>query len=102
MRVLYKCKCGNAKRVDYPHKVENKGAYGKVVRRYYRFDGADSDRIYYQNDPISLCECGKRMAFGVIQGFKTDHVCDDRCTSAKGYRCECSCGGEHHGHDWAA
>ena len=26
--------------------------------------------------------------------------CDDRCTSARGPNCECSCGGENHGIGW--
>lgn len=25
------------------------------------------------------------------------HKCDKRCTQARGYNCECSCGGLHHG-----
>ncbi len=25
------------------------------------------------------------------------HKCDDRCVSAKGHKCECSCGGANHG-----
>ena len=25
------------------------------------------------------------------------HKCDARCTNAKGFRCECECGGKNHG-----
>jgi hypothetical protein len=25
------------------------------------------------------------------------HKCDARCETAKGHKCECSCGGKHHG-----
>jgi hypothetical protein len=25
------------------------------------------------------------------------HQCDDRCTHARGHKCECSCGGANHG-----
>lgn len=25
------------------------------------------------------------------------HKCDARCTSAKGFKCECECGGKNHG-----
>jgi len=32
-----------------------------------------------------------------VQGFTTDHVCDARCTEAKGFQCECACGGKNHG-----
>lgn len=27
----------------------------------------------------------------------SNHKCDDRCTNAKGFKCECSCGGANHG-----
>lgn len=35
----------------------------------------------------------------VIEFKKTaePHKCDSRCTSAKGNKCECSCGGKYHG-----
>lgn len=28
------------------------------------------------------------------------HRCDGRCMSAKGFSCECSCGGKNHGAAW--
>lgn len=33
----------------------------------------------------------------MVKGYITDHVCDARCTNAKGQDCECSCGGANHG-----
>lgn len=27
----------------------------------------------------------------------SQHECDGRCMSARGFRCECSCGGKNHG-----
>jgi hypothetical protein len=27
----------------------------------------------------------------------SNHNCDDRCTHARGDKCECSCGGKNHG-----
>jgi hypothetical protein len=33
--------------------------------------------------------------------YKTNpslHKCDARCQNAKGRTCECSCGGQYHGH----
>jgi hypothetical protein len=32
-----------------------------------------------------------------VDGVTTEHKCDVRCTDAKGFRCECSCGGARHG-----
>jgi hypothetical protein len=40
------------------------------------------------------------MQWGAIAGVHNANVpCDRRCTSAKGRRCECSCGGMNHGMD---
>ncbi len=33
------------------------------------------------------------------RGKVTSHTCDAACTSAKGDRCSCECGGENHGRD---
>lgn len=41
--------------------------------------------------------CNSIMSMVMIQGRYTDTPCDDRCTKAKGHKCECSCGGENHG-----
>lgn len=51
-----------------------------------------------------VCECGGAVdIMGVVQGDRL-HIgtefrcpCDDRCTSAKGPNCSCSCGGKNHG-----
>jgi hypothetical protein len=50
-------------------------------------------------DFIPCPTCRRVMKMDVIKGFKTEHVCDARCTSAKGPNCECSCGGANHGKD---
>lgn len=41
----------------------------------------------------------RRLAIRKIQAVRNDTKCDARCTSAKGFQCECSCGGENHGKD---
>lgn len=33
----------------------------------------------------------------IVQGTVTSTPCSDKCTDAKGVKCECSCGGDHHG-----
>jgi hypothetical protein len=37
-----------------------------------------------------------------IKAVISTHPCDERCTSAKGNLCECSCGGKNHGADYRA
>lgn len=37
-----------------------------------------------------------------IQGKISDKQCDSACTSARGHKCSCTCGGKNHGHDFLA
>jgi hypothetical protein len=49
-----------------------------------------------------LCGCGARV---IAKGFEvklTETTCGARCTSALGFVCDCSCGGEAHGEDHRA
>jgi hypothetical protein len=39
-----------------------------------------------------------RQIIGVVN---PDHKCDSRCTHAKGFDCECACGGLNHGLQYA-
>lgn len=41
--------------------------------------------------------CGRIVSTKRIEGHRNDTPCDERCTEAKGHRCECSCGGANHG-----
>lgn len=44
--------------------------------------------------------CGSRHKAERVIEFKawpTMHKCDARCETAKGHKCECSCGGANHG-----
>ena len=43
--------------------------------------------------------CGKSLDFDAIKGKTTNHVCGDKCLSATGPACSCSCGGKNHGHN---
>lgn len=47
--------------------------------------------------PSLRCACGSMMDVHLLRGSVTHHQCDDRCLTAKGFRCECSCGGANHG-----
>jgi hypothetical protein len=68
---------------------------------------------YARNGQVCLCEQGSRLthftapeakgqdkgriAFRKISGTRTDHPCDEACTSAKSDACACVCGGDNHG-----
>lgn len=87
---IHRCKvCNNVARVEYRCKMANVG-YGRKEAIYYR----ESDgRRHVQ--PV-IC-CGKETKWGFLKAFVNPTVkCDARCTHAKGFRCECSCGGENH------
>lgn len=50
---------------------------------------------------VSSCGCtplGTNVVVKMVTGTVSDRKCDARCQSAKGPNCECSCGGENHGH----
>lgn len=34
---------------------------------------------------------------GIKGTVNLEHVCDSRCTNARGHNCECACGGANHG-----
>ena len=44
------------------------------------------------------CGCGRAFYLHPVKGtIKAEVKCDSRCTDAKGFCCECSCGGKNHG-----
>lgn len=47
--------------------------------------------------PAAIECCGKPLSRTPVKGVRNDTPCDDRCTEAKGHKCECSCGGKNHG-----
>lgn len=47
------------------------------------------------------CSCGSLHAVERTINRKdnpSNHKCGDKCRNAKGFSCECSCGGKFHGH----
>lgn len=79
--------------------------FPRVQSRYHvtagRFEGARST----WDAPgaiVVFCACGERMQLSSVAGVKTANPCDERCTEAKGHKCECSCGGHNHGASFAA
>ena len=45
--------------------------------------------------------CGHKLNFEAVKGKLSDHVCADKCRSATGPACSCSCGGKNHGQNHA-
>ena len=77
----------------------------RVYAGYGRYDVVyerESAGRKIQSGYDTVCPACSRHArkFGKVQGYVSDHVCDARCTSAKGFQCECSCGGKNHGKDF--
>jgi uncharacterized protein YcgI (DUF1989 family) len=99
MRKIGKCKaCKQTVARDYNETmsmIKGKGMYQRQINVYGRNMGG---RFIVASDDCNCPACGA-FAWDAksIQGVKSDHVCNDKCTSAKGFQCECSCGGENHG-----
>ena len=53
---------------------------------FNRMTGRDSEGVLR---PVT------RKVIYTVNGSR--HKCDSRCQSAKGFNCECSCGGKNHG-----
>lgn len=98
-RVIYKCSsksCGNIWAVDYKERAKVSRGYGKTETTYWRID-RKLGRVNAWTDVICP-ECGERCGkAGMVKGSKAECPCDARCTEAKGFVCNCSCGGANHG-----
>ena len=50
------------------------------------------------DDFLVKCPCGGEFWLQPVKGhMKPEVSCDARCTGAKGFSCDCSCGGKNHG-----
>lgn len=55
------------------------------------------------NFAIRCRKCGKARRAEPVKGrYSAAHLCDERCLSSTGFKCECSCGGKNHGGAHAA
>lgn len=107
--VIYNCKtCKVGRRVEYT--VKGQSGTGRICEDgVFHYPGAyvqscgGGKPTVYGGDPAGLCpSCGKPMAWGFLKATVVeDHVCDSRCTGARGHSCDCSCGGANHGKAWA-
>lgn len=99
MRQLFNCKgCKHTEAREYSVlRVEHYGPGGMYERRVWGRVNEFGREVTVSRDFINCPACKVAMRMAVVQGLKTEHVCDDRCTEAKGHKCECSCGGANHG-----
>lgn len=58
-----------------------------------RWDWRADDGLSYTDCP----KCGGTSKGHRVRGFVSDEPCGARCLNAKGFQCECSCGGKNHG-----
>jgi hypothetical protein len=70
--------CGTFVRTTTPRNIER---YGKTLRG----DGT-CPKCPYTSPTVFL-----------VQGRVTDTPCNEKCTDAKGVKCDCQCGGHNHG-----
>ena len=80
-----------------------------MMRYYYRCHdclsvcATEVDVMPYGSEKVRCSACdGLLESLGQVQRdrlvhFETRSVCDCRCTSARGPKCDCQCGGENHG-----
>jgi hypothetical protein len=94
-RCIGTCRCGHTTSV----------VVWRIARDNRRTPAADAFQDQARFDSrygiVTACSsCGAQLTVEEIVGrFKVTVPCDTRCTSAKGRKCECSCGGHNHGID---
>jgi hypothetical protein len=109
---VYNCKrCKLGRRVEYPgapvgfqrlpHRLDEQGR--QVTPGAYIMSSGGGRPTVYGGDPLGLCPgCGRVMTSGQIQASTRPEVrCDARCIGARGFQCDCSCGGANHGAGWS-
>ena len=108
--VIYNCKrCKVARRVQYPIDTTTRHTRRLADGKYMASGvwivacGGGKPTEYGGDTEMGLCpKCGRAMEYGAIDGrINLERKCDARCTSARGHNCECQCGGENHGSQWA-
>jgi len=99
MRQIFNCKaCKHTEANDYTVlRTEMYGPGRMYERRVYGRINAFGREVQPRTDLIECPGCKKFMRMEMVKGVVTEHVCDERCTEAKGHKCECSCGGKNHG-----
>jgi hypothetical protein len=96
-RYIFRCNfCKNTWAYDYVPVMLNPACAFSAYRR------RDGDRLIAPEDDRTCPAC-QRIAKSpkIVNGYyRSDRPCDDRCLSAVGTECHCSCGGANHGSAW--
>lgn len=62
------------------------------------FGRTRNEHFVYATEDCECPNCSKPTWHGkAVKGFVTGHKCGPKCTEAKGFMCECQCGGKNHG-----
>src|SRR5712691_11736277 len=97
-RVMFKCpRCKARWARDYEVitvSYNRRDYWGKPIAST-RLEMPASNKEVNGNCPH--CNYGGIITTYVTGTNNPEHKCDARCTNAKGYDCECSCGGKNHG-----
>lgn len=107
--VMYNCRrCKTATRIEYGEReVERRwrDSFGRdrTTYRRFRIDVDNGRRLFPGCEQDAVCPtCKRRREWGFIDGNVVESVpCSGICTNARGFKCDCSCGGENHGKGWA-
>ena len=106
--VIYSCKhCKVGKRIEYPNRDQARASWWR--------DGGTEGRVYpgsyvhyakrggrFNVGDGCCSECGRAMTWGYLQAWTNPSTkCDARCEHTRGFKCDCSCGGENHGSGWS-
>ena len=88
---MHRCStCNTVTRVEYRKEMRAIG-YGRKEAVYFR----QADGVKHVQ-PVRCC--GRDTGWNWLKAVMNVAVkCDARCTHARGFSCECSCGGENHG-----
>jgi hypothetical protein len=99
--VRYIAKCRTCKHIaarDYTETTQIEQGTGMYRRMATVYGRTAYGRFIRASKDYFCPSCNAQTWEGQrIEGTTTEHVCDVRCTDAKGFRCECSCGGANHG-----
>ena len=81
-------KCATCKKVEV-----------RDVRAYLHHDQQEGRDTYSVVIPTDPCiHCGSAVRVKGLQATRVERItCDNTCRFSEGWKCRCSCGGEHHG-----
>jgi hypothetical protein len=101
-RIVYrckKCKVTVARDAEYAIRrwTETKICFGGGRMEYEKSARRYVGEHYDNAPPSAKCPACARTLYGdSVKGTTNDTPCNEKCVSATGFLCECSCGGHNH------